>query len=124
MKLKKVHNEGYRTCLAVRGGFDLPEYLGSWSTFTLGQFGGHAGRNLIAGDVLHLACLTDAEAATQATMPHSKYGNSWQIGVLYGPHGAPDFFTDEDIKNFFEAQDVSLWQRFCSSGAWKNFPRI
>jgi urea carboxylase len=104
LKLKKVHNEGFRTYLALRGGFDLPEYLGSCSTFTLGQFGGHAGRTLISGDVLHVACLTDGEAATQATTPHKKYGNSWQIGVLYGPHGAPDFFTDEDIKNFFEAQ--------------------
>src|SRR5213076_3063320 len=25
----------------------------------------------------------------------------WQIGVLYGPHGAPDFFTPEDIRVLF-----------------------
>jgi urea carboxylase len=25
------------------------------------------------------------------------------IGVLYGPHGAPDFFTEEDIATFFAA---------------------
>ena len=25
------------------------------------------------------------------------YGTHWEIGVLYGPHGAPDFFTDDDI---------------------------
>jgi urea carboxylase len=30
-------------------------YLGSRATFTLGQFGGHAGRTLRTGDVLHLA---------------------------------------------------------------------
>ena len=24
-------------------------------------------------------------------------GNPWQIRVLYGPHGAPDFFTDDDV---------------------------
>jgi urea carboxylase len=29
--------------------------------------------------------------------------NSWTIGVHYGPHGAPDFFTDEDIVTFFDA---------------------
>ena len=104
LKLKKVHNKGFRTYLALRGGFDLPEYLGSCSTFTLGHFGGHAGRNLISGDVLHVGCLTDSEAATQATAPHKAYGSSWQIGVLYGPHGAPDFFTDDDIKTFFETQ--------------------
>jgi urea carboxylase len=27
----------------------------------------------------------------------------WEIGVLYGPHGAPDFFTDEDIATLFSA---------------------
>ena len=27
--------------------------------------------------------------------------HAWEIGVLYGPHGAPDFFTPEDIAMFF-----------------------
>jgi urea carboxylase len=27
----------------------------------------------------------------------------WELGVLYGPHGAPDFFTDEDITDLFSA---------------------
>ncbi|MFW5829557.1 MAG: carboxyltransferase domain-containing protein, partial [Planctomycetota bacterium] len=27
----------------------------------------------------------------------------WRIGVLYGPHGAPDFFTDQDIATFFDS---------------------
>jgi urea carboxylase len=36
-------------------------YLGSRATFTLGQFGGHAGRTLRLGDVLHVG--------TQATGP-------------------------------------------------------
>ena len=39
---------GLRTYLAVRGGIDVPLYLGSASTFTLGGFGGHAGRALAA----------------------------------------------------------------------------
>lgn len=43
LKLKKVGKNGFRTYLAVRGGFDVPKYLGSRSTFTLGHFGGHAG---------------------------------------------------------------------------------
>jgi urea carboxylase len=29
------------------------------------------------------------------------YEHRWEIGVLYGPHGAPDFFTDDDIEMFF-----------------------
>jgi urea carboxylase len=32
---------------------------------------------------------------------HPAYTHAWQVGVLYGPHGAPDFFTDADIDMFF-----------------------
>ena len=28
----------------------------------------------------------------------------WTIAVMYGPHGAPDFFTEEDIAAFFAAR--------------------
>lgn len=104
LKLKKVHNQGFRTYLAVRGGLDVPEYLGSRSTFTLGQFGGHAGRTLVSGDVLHMGTLTDGEVTIGRTVPRQGFKNSWEIGVLYGPHGAPDFFTDDDIKTFFETE--------------------
>ncbi|WP_259461973.1 hypothetical protein, partial [Enterobacter sp. R1(2018)] len=34
------------------------------------------------------------------------YGDLWEIGVLYGPHGAPDFFTPESMQAFFDAE----WQ--------------
>ena len=47
-----IPGPGLRTYLAVRGGFDVPRYLGSAATFTLGRFGGHGGRALQAGDVL------------------------------------------------------------------------
>ena len=36
---------GLRTYVLVAGGFDVPTYLGSASTFTLGRFGGHGGRH-------------------------------------------------------------------------------
>jgi len=104
LKLKKVDKQGFRTYLAVRGGFDLPKYLGSCSTFTLGQFGGHAGRTLISGDVLHVGKLMKTEVTTKVAQPYKEYTNAWEIGVLYGPHGAPDFFTDDDIQTFFETQ--------------------
>ena len=45
---------GLRAYLAIRHGFDVPDYLGSKSTFTLGLFGGHAGRAVRAGDVLRV----------------------------------------------------------------------
>ncbi len=94
---------GCRSYVAVRGGFDVPLYLGSRSTFVLGQFGGHAGRTLRTGDMLPLgtpAADADAPCATpEALIP--TYPSEWEIGVLYGPHGAPDFFTEDAIAAFF-----------------------
>jgi urea carboxylase len=102
LRLGAVQGGGCRTYLAVAGGFDVPDYLGSKSTFTLGLFGGHGGRTLRTGDVLHLGI----EAAPRAhrTLPSNlipTYSKEWEIGVLYGPHGAPDFFTPSDIQTFF-----------------------
>jgi biotin-dependent carboxylase-like uncharacterized protein len=43
---------GARTYIAVAGGVDVPEVLGSRSTYLLGAIGGHEGRTLRSGDVL------------------------------------------------------------------------
>ncbi|MBB5190572.1 urea carboxylase [Silvimonas terrae] len=95
-----IEGGGCRSYLAIAGGFDVPDYLGSKSTFTLGQFGGHGGRTLRAGDVLHLGDTQGQPAALPAqAIPH--YPTHWDIAVLYGPHGAPDFFTDADVEMFF-----------------------
>lgn len=102
VQLGKLVNHGCRSYLAVRGGFQVPDYLGSKSTFTLGQFGGHAGRALVTGDVLHVA--ETKSLAAPRVLPGElipDYSDRWEIGVLYGPHGAPDFFTEEDIQTFF-----------------------
>jgi urea carboxylase len=105
LALGRVRGAGVRAYLAVRGSFDVPEYLGSRATFTLGRFGGHGGRALRAGDVLRFqrnaAHTGDCIAIPAAGRPD--YGHSWQIGVSDGPHGAPDFFTPDDMRSFFDA---------------------
>jgi urea carboxylase len=105
LKIRAVHGHGCRTYLAIQHGFKVPDYLGSKATFTLGQFGGHCGRTLRTGDVLKLAPVSVSEphSPTQSVPPEliPNYTNTWDIGVLYGPHGAPDFFTESDIETFF-----------------------
>ncbi len=95
---------GARAYLCVAGGIQCPDYLGAKSTFTLGQFGGHNGRALRAGDVLALAHNCNkgirSQPAPKGLLPD--IGNAWQLRVIYGPHGAPDFFTAKDISTFFE----------------------
>jgi urea carboxylase len=103
LKLKSIEGNGYRTYVAVRHGFDVPVYLGSRSTFDLGKFGGHAGRILRSGDVLKLFP-TQVDYRVLQKLPETfipQYSFHWEILVLYGPHGAPDFFTKADIAMFF-----------------------
>jgi urea carboxylase len=103
LRIRSIKGAGMRTYLAVQGGFDVPDYMGSAATFTLGQFGGHGGRTLRTGDVLHLS-RRDVDPDAAHKLPRGMaptYGALWDIDVVYGPHGAPDFFTDEDIATFF-----------------------
>lgn len=61
-KTIKLHNnpKGSRTYLAIAGGFDVPEVLGSRSTFITAGFGGMEGRALKAGDILYGSDLSTA----------------------------------------------------------------
>jgi urea carboxylase len=105
LKMGSVTGAGARAYLAIQGGIDVPPYLGSRATFTLGKFGGHGGRALLTGDVLHIA-RSESQAPQEPLADALKppLTRSWEIGVLYGPHGAPDFFTADDIATFFAAQ--------------------
>ncbi|MEU7873427.1 5-oxoprolinase/urea amidolyase family protein [Dactylosporangium sp. NPDC049140] len=97
---------GLRAYVLFAGGLDVPAYLGSAATFTLGQFGGHGGRALRLGDVLRTAPPTGAAAAAVAAAQRPVIRRDWQIKVTEGPHAAPEFFTREDIDAFYAAQ----WQ--------------
>lgn len=103
LAMGRASGGGMRGYILIAGGLDVVPYLGSASTFTLGQFGGHSARALVAGDVLHLGSGT---TAAPAPAPLLQLGREWQLRVLYGPHGAPDFFTPADIATFLEAE----WQ--------------
>ncbi|KOY02849.1 urea carboxylase [Pseudomonas nunensis] len=103
LSLGTIAGAGARSYLCLRGGLQVPDYLGSKSTFTLGQFGGHGGRALRAGDVLHVPALSDRSVGAQLSevdeLPAVR-----QIRVIYGPHGAPEYFTENYIGTFFATQ--------------------
>ncbi|MGI5453288.1 5-oxoprolinase/urea amidolyase family protein [Streptomyces sp. CA-249302] len=90
---------GLRTYVLFAGGLDIPAFLGSASTFTLGRFGGHGGRALRTGDVLHGGGLTEGTPVAD----HPSYSSTWHIGAVEGPHAAPEFFTEDDIRDFYAA---------------------
>lgn len=97
---------GLRTYVLIEGGFDVPTYLGSASTFTLGRFGGHGGRALVAGDVLRAAPSAEngvrPEAVSAELRPVMR--SEWELAVTEGPHGAPEFFTRADIDTLWRAR--------------------
>jgi len=119
LKLGRVISAGARAYLAVLNGFDCATYLGSKSTFILGQFGGLGGGTLKPGQVLPIAdnasestlhaedntaqavnTLSALDALPIKTLSMPVFTDTWEIRVVYGPHGAPDFFTRKDIDTF------------------------
>ncbi|WP_029573068.1 biotin carboxylase N-terminal domain-containing protein, partial [Pseudomonas syringae] len=102
LSLGTIAGAGVRSYLCVRGGLDVPDYLGSKSTFTLGQFGGHGGRALRAGDVLHIAPLVERSAGRRiADEALEALTDVRRMRVIYGPHAAPEYFTEAYIERFF-----------------------
>ena len=97
-----VRGPGQRTYLAIRGGFAAPVVLGSRATFALGGFGGHATGVLKTGDVLLPADTAPVPGSTHAEPPPA-LTHDWEIGAVYGPHGAPDFFAEQGIADLFTA---------------------
>ena len=110
LKLGRI-TSGCRTYIAIRGGINVPLYLGSRSTFVLGQFGGYAGRILKTGDLLFIdKCIDNNDIPSgiynDLIPSYPNENEEWEVGVLYGPHGAPDFFTSNYIQTFFSTS----WQ--------------
>lgn len=92
---------GVRGYLAVSGGFDVPEVMGSRSTNLKSQIGGFFGRKLAAGDIIN----TFAPIITDTTgreLPEGTYENSITLRAVLGPQDY--MFTEEDIKTFFSCE--------------------
>ena len=96
LAIGQIKGAGQRAYLAVSGGFDAPVVLGSRATFGLGQFGGNATGPLRAGQVLRLANAVQTEM--KPAVEPVDLTREWSVGVVYGPHGAPDFFLEDDIE--------------------------
>lgn len=103
---------GSRFYIAIRGGIDVPLVMGSRATFELGQMGGLAGRKLQSGDLIRLGDDSERETINDEALPVApavpiplQPKAEWTIGVVPGPHGAPDFFTEEGLNSLFD----SVW---------------
>ena len=106
LSLGAVQGPGWRSYLAVGGGIDVPDYLGSKSTFPQGHFGGYEGHSLMKGDLIHINKRIPEFhrhwKSAAAIIP--QYETEWEVGAIPGPHAAPDFFTPVDVEVFYSTQ--------------------
>ncbi len=90
---------GARAYIAVAGGIDVPEMLGSRSTYALGALGGLQGRPLQEGD--ELAVGAGADGATGRTAPEDirpALPNELEIRVVMGLYD--HLLTDDGRETF------------------------
>jgi len=115
--VKLVNNPtGSRTYLAIAGGFDVPQVLGSRSTYLTGAFGGLEGRQLKKDDVLcaheQLSAIS-AKIMTQLKGNYIKY-TRWGLSrysflpvnrkvIHVIPANEMSWFEAESIINFLSA---------------------
>lgn len=94
---------GVRAYLAVSGGFDIPDVMGSKSTSLKLRIGGYMGRRLAAGDVISLARETAPFTdMNDRVLPSAHFGSNVTLRCVAGPQN--DMFTDGALKTFFTAE--------------------
>jgi biotin-dependent carboxylase-like uncharacterized protein len=95
-----------RVYVALSGGIDVPEKLGSRATNPRARLGGHRGRALREGDTLQLFTAADApeELIGRVVPEHLRppWRPPWELGVILGPQA--HLFTDESVELFLSTE--------------------
>src|SRR5215203_4410388 len=86
LALGSVTGPGLRSYLAVRGGIDVPAYLGSRATYVPGAIGGFEGRALKKGDPLPVGTaatsLDDAAGRRVKAAIVPRYSAEWELEAV------------------------------------------
>ncbi|CAF0965724.1 unnamed protein product [Didymodactylos carnosus] len=95
----------YSKIFLPAGGIDVPTYLNSKSTFISCNAGGHQGRALKSADFLPLFNIDQSSMESNDSLIQFqllddvilKFTANWQIQVLLGPHGNPDYLNNQNL---------------------------
>ncbi len=93
---------GCRSYIAVAHGIDVPEVMGSKSTYVKGKIGGFQGRLLKADDEIKIGTANGESFAAIIKIPTEfipLYKKDNTVRVVMGPQD--DYFTEEGITTFF-----------------------
>ncbi|EJU02057.1 urea amidolyase [Dacryopinax primogenitus] len=110
LQIGTCSGNGFRVYLAVRGGFpNIPQYLGSKSTFAACSIGGVQGRPLATGDQIVLASNCGPSSSSEAQYHVDpkwipEYPTDWIVFCVSGPQGDEGYVTPEGIDAFYETQ--------------------
>jgi biotin-dependent carboxylase-like uncharacterized protein len=98
--------DGLRTYIAIAGGIDIPQTLGSRSTHFASKIGGVEGRSLVAGDVLSLGEPSTLAASGLLLEGESTSSPNDEISVriMLGPQD--DEFSDTGIESLLNSRYV------------------
>ncbi|MHB1683922.1 MAG: 5-oxoprolinase subunit C family protein [Bacilli bacterium] len=103
---------GCRAYLAVAGGFDVPEVMGSRSTYLRGQIGGFEGRALKQGDELKVRQTDLKGSVLKVAVLDENSGLDWFVSPTlfpaYGPHPVVRFIPGPDFR-LFSAESQRLF---------------
>lgn len=93
--------DGVRAYLSVAGGFDVPEIMGSRSTYTLIGMGGYSGRPLEEGDALHFLSGNGNEDMVGTAVPDDLVPSYSDDNTMRIIMGMCDYRLSEDGKQDF-----------------------
>ncbi len=94
-----IMNRGCRGYISFSGGIDVPEVMGSRSTYIKGKIGGIEGRQLKAGDTIKSKESKSVYSRKEIPKKYIPlYGNHYELRVVLGPQD--DCFTFKGVSTF------------------------
>lgn len=95
---------GARIYVAVAGGIDVPQALGSRSTYAIGALGGFDGRAIAAGDILPVGSATRAPAAGRSVPPDLRRKLQMPVELRILPGLYDHRVTKASLDRFFDEE--------------------
>ena len=107
----KAPKRGCRSYLAVAGGLDLPQVMGSYATYLRAGIGGFRGRALHAGDLI--PCRNCDEQGTTQSFTSSTWTPDPQLYPNYQPSPVIRAIKGPEFELFSETSRSQIWtERF------------
>ena len=103
--LFNLQKYGCRSYIAIAHAIDVPDVMGSKSTYVKGKVGGFHGRILKTGDEIKIGNVVENNSTGIIKIPTEfipSYNKDNTVRVIMGPQD--DYFTEDGINTFFNCQ--------------------